>query len=81
MLTLTLSNPPSTAVTIEIFSTDGSATGNHVPFSWLLLHSLITDVFQEEIQIMGLDYFPATYYQLVKVTAYSMSYYHIRSEL
>ena len=32
MLTLTLSNPPSTAVTIEIFSTDGSATGNHVQY-------------------------------------------------
>ena len=45
MLTLTLSNPPSTAVMIEIFSTDGSATGNHVPFSRLLLHSLTTDVF------------------------------------
>ena len=36
VLTLILSNPSSTTVTIEIFSTDGSATGNHVLFSIII---------------------------------------------
>ena len=43
MLILTLSNPPSTAVTIEIFSTDGSATGNHVQYQIPYYYNIFFD--------------------------------------
>ena len=42
LLTLTLSNPSSTTITIKVFTTDGSATGNHFPCYYnILLQVLI----------------------------------------
>ena len=52
--TLILSNPSSTDITVQVFNTDGTATGEYC--SILINYNVITNMLQEEVLIMVLDH-------------------------
>ena len=66
LLAVVLSNPSSTDITINVVTTDASATGNCLRTTIVYLTSSI--LLQEEIYIMALGYllFLVVYYQPVK---------------
>ena len=57
---LVLSNPSSTNITVEVFNTDGSATGEYYTIFWYQIlwwnNNGITNMLQEEVLIMDLDH-------------------------